>query len=60
MFTSVEKKSFLFTVNKTGVIGIDIKFAEETGTPYQLLAYAVYPKVALIDNTGDCKLIDNI
>ena len=50
MFTSVEKKSFLFTVNKTGVIGIDIKFAEETGAPYQLL----------IDNTGDCKLIDNI
>ena len=60
MFTSVEKKSFLFTVNKTGVIGIDIKFAEETGAPYQLLAYAVYPKVALIENTGDCKLIDNI
>ena len=43
-----------------GVIGIDIKFAEETGTPYQLLAYAVYPKVALIDNTGDCKLKNNI
>ena len=55
-----KKNHFSFSVNKTGVIGIDIKFAEETGAPYQLLTYAVYPKVALIENTGDCKLIDNI
>ena len=54
------KKIFSFTDSKTGVIGIDIKFAEETDAPYQLLAYAVYPKVALIDNTGDCKVVDNI
>ena len=53
-------KFFSFTDSKTGVIGIDIKFAEETDAPYQLLAYAVYPKVALIDNTGDCKVVDNI
>ena len=34
------------------MIGIDIKFDTATESAYQLLVYAVYPKVALIDNTG--------
>ena len=59
-YTLLKKYFFSFTDSKSGVIGIDIKFAEETDAPYQLLAYAVYPKVALIDNTGDCKVVDNI
>jgi hypothetical protein len=42
------------------VIGIDITFAEATLKDYQLLAYAVYPKVALIDGSGDCKLVDDV
>ena len=51
---------FSFTDSKTGVIGIDIKFDGATSEDYQLLAYAVYPKVALIDNTGDCTVVNNI
>ena len=51
---------FSFTDSKTGVIGIDIKFATANSAPFQLLSYAVYPKVALIENTGDCKVVDNI
>ena len=54
------RKKISFTDSKTGVIGIDIKFAKPTAEDYQLLAYAVYPKVALIDNTGDCQVVDNI
>ena len=54
------RKKISFTDSKTGVIGIDIKFATATAEDYQLLAYAVYPKVALIDNTGDCQVVDNI
>jgi hypothetical protein len=54
------KKFFSFTESKTGVIGIDITFAEATLKDYQLLAYAVYPKVALIDGSGDCKLVDDV
>ena len=42
------------------MIGIDITFGEETTIDYQLLAYAVYPKVALIDGSGDCKLVDDV
>ena len=49
---------FSFTDNKTGVIGIDIKFADATDVDYQLLAYATFPKVAVIDNTGGCQLVD--
>ena len=42
------------------MIGIDIKFDGATDQDYQLLAYAVFPKVALIDNKGDCQIVDNI
>ena len=49
---------FSFTDNKTGVIGIDIKFDAATDVDYQLLAYATFPKVAVIDNTGGCQLVD--
>ena len=51
---------FSFTESKTGVIGIDITFAAATLKDYQLLAYAVYPKVALVDSSGDCKLVDDV
>ena len=53
-------KFFIITVDKSGVIGIHITFQTAIVAPYQLLAYAVYPKIALIDSAGDCKLIDNI
>ena len=56
----LKKFFFSFTESKTGVIGIDITFAEATLKDYQLLAYAVYPKVALIDGSGDCKLVDDV
>ena len=49
---------FSFTDNKTGAIGIDIKFEDATDVDYQLLAYATFPKVAVIDNTGGCQLVD--
>ena len=49
---------FSFTDNKTGAIGIDIKFSATTADDYQLLAYATFPKVAVIDNTGGCQLVD--
>ena len=49
---------FSFTDNKTGVIGIDIKFSTATTDDYQLLTYATFPKVAVIDNTGSCQLVD--
>ena len=52
------KNFFHFTDNKTGVIGIDIKFSAPTEDDYQLLAYATFPKVAVIDNTGSCQLVD--
>ena len=47
-----------FTDSDTGAIGIDIKFSKELAGDYQLLAYATYPKVAVIDNTGSCQLVD--
>ena len=50
---------FSFTDSNTGAIGIDIKFAGELAGDYQLLAYATYPKVAVIDNTGNCQLVDS-
>ena len=50
---------FSFTDSNTGAIGIDIKFAKELAGDYQLLAYATYPKVAVIDNTGNCQLVDS-
>ena len=53
-------RQFIVTVDKTGVIGIHITFQQEAPAPYQLLAYAVYPKIALIDSAGDCKVVDNI
>ena len=49
---------FSFTDNKTGVVGIDIKFSAATTDDYQLLTYATFPKVAVIDNTGSCQLVD--
>ena len=49
---------FSFTDNKTGAIGIDIKFSATTPDDYQLIAYATFPKVAVIDNTGSCQLVD--
>jgi hypothetical protein len=49
---------FSFTDNKTGAIGIDIKFSSTTADDYQLIAYATFPKVAVIDNTGSCQLVD--
>ena len=49
---------FSFTDNKTGAIGIDIKFSATTADDYQLIAYATFPKVAVIDNTGSCQLVD--
>ena len=52
------KNFFSFTDNKTGVIGIDIKFSTPTADDYQLLTYATFPKVAVIDNTGSCQLVD--
>ena len=51
---------FSFTDSKTGAIGIDIKFFEALQDDYQLLAYATFPKVAVIDNTGGCQIVDNI
>ena len=51
-------KNFSFTDNKTGVIGINIKFEAALEDDYQLLAYATFPKVAVIDNTGGCQLVD--
>ena len=51
-------KIFSFADNKTGVIGIDIKFAVETPDDYQLIAYATFPKVAIIDKTQSCQLVD--
>ena len=42
------------------MIGIDIKFAEALAEDFQLLAYATYPKAAVIDSTGDCQLVDNV
>ena len=51
---------FSFIDSKTGVIGIDIRFAAELAEDFQLLAYATYPKAAVIDNTGDCQLVDNV
>jgi len=50
---------FSFTDSKTGAIGIDIKFFEALQDDYQLLAYATFPKVAVIDNTGGCQIVDN-
>ena len=54
--------SLFVTVNKpkTGSIGIDITFGTATDAAYQMLTYCIYPKVALIDLTGNCTLIDNI
>ena len=52
------KNFFSFTDNKTGAIGIDIKFSALTADDYQLIAYATFPKVAVIDNTGSCQLVD--
>ena len=49
-----------FIDSKTGVIGIDIKFAEALAEDFQLLAYATYPKAAVIDSTGACQLVDNV
>ena len=49
---------FSFADNKTGVIGIDIKFAAATPNDYQLLAYATFPKVAIIDKSQSCQLVD--
>ena len=49
---------FSFTDNKTGAVGIDIKFSATTADDYQLIAYATFPKVAVIDNTGSCQLVD--
>ena len=49
---------FSFADSKTGVIGIDIKFATATPNDYQLLAYATFPKVAIIDNSQSCQLVD--
>ena len=40
------------------VAGIDIKFSATTPDDYQLIAYATFPKVAVIDNTGSCQLVD--
>ena len=51
---------FIITADKTGVIGIHITFNAATTAPFQLIAYAVYPKLALIDAAGDCKVVDNI
>jgi len=39
---------FSFTDSNTGAVGIDIKFAKELAGDYQLIAYATYPKVAVI------------
>ena len=52
------KNFFSFADSKTGVIGIDIKFATATPNDYQLLAYATFPKVAIIDKTQSCQLVD--
>ena len=52
------KNFFSFADNKTGVIGIHIKFAQPLSDDYQLVAYATYPKVAVIDNTQNCQLVD--
>ena len=57
--TRIDKNIFI-SVGKTGSIGIQITFADATATAYQLMGYGVYPKAALIDKTGNCKLVDNI
>ena len=49
---------FSFADNKTGVIGINIKFAAATPDDYQLIVYATFPKVAIIDKTQSCQLVD--
>ena len=49
---------FSFADNKTGVIGINIKFAAATPDDYQLIVYATFPKVAIIDKTQSCQVVD--
>lgn len=48
-----------FLDSKTGSVGIDIKFDSSLTDDYQLIAYATYPKVAVIDNTGSCQIFDD-
>ena len=57
---NAKNPNFNITADKTGVVGIHITFEGPTLVPYQLLAYAVYPKLALIDSAGECKIVDNI
>ena len=49
-----------FAVNKTGSVGIEIHFAAPTNAAYQLLAYGVYPKAAVIEFNGNCTVVDNV
>ena len=56
----LRNKTLIFAVGKSGNINLHITFATRTDTPYQLLGYGIYPKAALIDATGNCKLADNI
>ena len=35
-------------------------FKTPTDAAYQLLTYAIYPKSALLDQYGNCVLVDNI
>ena len=56
---SLLKNFFKFTDSRTGSIGIDISFKSALPKDYQLIAYATFPKVVMIDKAGDCQLVDN-
>ena len=47
-------------IGLSGNIGVEIGFAAETDAAFQMLGYGVYPVQAIIDKTGNCKVVDNI
>ena len=51
---------FFYVVTKNGTIGVEMTFKTPTDAAYQLLTYAIYPKSALLDQYGNCILVDNI
>ena len=58
-YTLIKSFFHFFLDSKTGSIGIDIKFDAALSDDYQLIAYATYPKVSVVDNTGSCQIFDD-
>ena len=47
-------------IGTNGDLGLEISFASQTPVAYQLLAYVIEPKVALINEAFECKIVDAV